>query len=160
VRKRELLKFLLKALFIGAPLCFAWMELLSDEYLRVLYSIGHPLLDFLGVKKWWMALLMFHFATIVAYVTLVLATPGLLHRIGRNIAGLGAGLAIVIIMHLILVYAVYFANFEFGLRQTFHIITLPLYLINDILPFALWLLWFPQARELFFETSFVEAEQR
>jgi hypothetical protein len=149
VKRKELLKFLLKVLLFGVPLCVLWVQWLEGRYPYALHAAVHPILDLLGVKKWWMALLLFHFANLIPFVTLVLATPDLWRRLRHSALGLILGLASLVVMHMVLVFAVYYCNLKFGLRQEFHFITFPLYLINDILPFAFWYLWFPQVRELF-----------
>jgi hypothetical protein len=89
----------------------------------------------------------------VPYVAIVLSTPGLLRNWKRSLAALGGGVAVLVLVHLAMSAAVYHLEAEYSLSKEFYRFMVPIYVVNDALPLALWLLFYPRVLGELFDLS-------
>jgi hypothetical protein len=142
VKKKELWLFLSKLVVAVVVLGYAW-TLWRFSYPDVLEPIYKPFFSLVGLKKWWMALLLDHFTNWVPFVALVLASPDLVTRWRRSLVVLFGGLAIILCGHMLLSWAVDELVARYAMTKMYYKLSLPLFFVNDSLPFILWLLFYP-----------------
>ncbi len=143
MKRKALWLFLAKlALFTGV-LGWIWFAGLQVRYPDLLDPVATPLFTTLGVRRWWLALVLQHFTSIVPYLALVLATPNIRSQWKRFTVALVGGTAAIVLGHLLLSVAVYYLERSYGFGTTFYRFIVPLYLLNDALPLVLWLAFFP-----------------
>jgi hypothetical protein len=142
VRKKELWLFLGKLAIAVLILGYVWTRW-RFYYPDVFEPIYKPFFNLVGLQKWWMALLLDHFTNWVPFVALVLASPDLIRRWRRSLVVLFGGLVIILIGHMLLSWAVYELVARYTMTKMYYKLSLPLFLVNDTLPLALWLLFYP-----------------
>ena len=142
--RKSLWLFLLKLLVFSLALGYLWFSRYQVLYPYWIDGIADPFFKLVGVKKWWLALVVEHFTNLVPYLALVLASPGLFKHWKRTLIALVGGVAILILGHLLLSWAVYHFHVKYSLSKSFYKIVVPMYIINDALPLALWLSFFPR----------------
>jgi hypothetical protein len=148
--KKNLLPFLIKLLLISLVLGFLWFWKLQNLYPRLLWPVAVPFFQWVGVKKWLLSWVLNHFANIVPYLALVLATPRVLNNRKKLLAAILGGLLVLAIMHLFLSWMVYHYYEQYQFTKSFFRRTFPFFLINDALPLPLWLVFYPRIhKELF-----------
>jgi len=142
--RKNLWLFLLKLLVFSLVLGYLWFSRYQVLYPYWIDGIADPFFKLVGVKKWWLALVVEHFTNLVPYLALVLSSPGLFKNWKRTLSALIGGIAILILGHLLLSWAVYYFNAKYSLSRDFYKIVVPMYIINDALPLVLWLSFFPK----------------
>ena len=142
--RKNLWLFLLKLLVFSLALGYLWFSRYQVQYPYWIDGFANPFFKLVGVKKWWLALVVEHFTNLVPYLALVLASPGFFKHWKRTLIALVGGVAILILGHLLLSWAVYYFNEQYSLSKSFYKIVVPMYIINDALPLALWLSFFPR----------------
>ncbi|HWR83097.1 MAG TPA: hypothetical protein VN285_07330 [Candidatus Deferrimicrobium sp.] len=142
--KKSLWPFLLKLLVFSLVLGYLWFSRYQKQYPYWIDGFADPFFKLIGVRQWWLALVIEHFTNLVPYLALVLASPGLVSKWKRSLIALVGGVAILIVGHLLLSSAVYFVNEKYALSKDAYRILVPMYIINDALPLALWIGFFPK----------------
>ncbi len=142
--RKNLWLFLLKLLVLTLVLGYLWFSRYQVQYPYWIDGIANKFFALLGVRKWWLALVVEHFTNLVPYIALVLASPGFLKHWKRTLIALVAGIAILILGHILLSCAVYHLHVKYSLSKSFYKIIVPLYIINDAMPLVLWLSFFPR----------------
>lgn len=142
--KKDLILFLLKLALSVTVLGLIWFYYFQMLYPEILKPIFLPLFQSLGVRKWRLYQLLDHFTNLVPYIALIIATPGFFKNWKKTVISLVGGLAILIVGHFVLSYLddYYYARYQQTkqfFRSTFHY-----YVINDALPFLLWLAFYPK----------------
>ncbi len=128
--RKNLWLFLLKLLVFNLVLGYLWFSRYQVLYPYWIDGIADPFFKLVGVRRWWLAL--------------VLASPGLFKNWKRTLIALVGGVAILILGHLLLSWAVYHFHVKYSLSKSFYKIVVPMYIINDALPLVLWLSFFPR----------------
>ena len=141
--KKDLWLFLLKLIPLTLVLGYFWFTNWQVRYPDWLDPIALPFFKLVGVRKWWLALVVEHFTNIIPYIALVLSVPDHIKEWKRGLLALFGGMAIIILGHLCLSWAVYYFNLDYGMSKSFYRIILPFYLLNDALPLILWLSFYP-----------------
>ncbi|MFH1374949.1 MAG: hypothetical protein ABII79_14290 [bacterium] len=141
--RKNLWLFLLKLLVFSLALGYLWFTRYQRLYPYWIDGVADPFFEFVGVRKWWLGLVVEHFTNLVPYLALVLASPGFFRHWRRTLAALVGGVAILVLGHLLLSWAVYHFNELYSLSRSFYRIVIPMYIINDALPLLLWLSFFP-----------------
>ncbi len=159
MRKRDLWLFLAKLVPLTFILGYLWFFHWQIEYPFVIGYVAKPFFDLVGVEKWYMALLLDHFTNLIPFVALVLATPGLFLRWRRSLAVLAGGLAIILCCQLLLSWAVYELISRYVMSKMYYKLSLPLFLVNDALPLALWIAFYPQMPRRLFGLGLFAAEE-
>ncbi len=142
--RKNLWLFLLKLLLFSLALGYLWFSRFQVQYPYWIDGIADPFFKLVGVRRWWLALVIDHFTNLVPYLALVLASPGLIDNWKRTLVSLFVGVAILVFGHLLLSWAVYYFNEKYSLSKGFYRYMVPLYIINDALPLVLWLGFFPK----------------
>jgi hypothetical protein len=141
--KKDRLLFLSKLLVFSLALGYLWFSRWQVQYPYWIGFLAEPFFRLVGVKRWWMALVLEHFTNLVPYVSLVLASPDLLKNWKRSLIALTEGVTVLILGHLLLSWGVYYVHAHHGLSQTAYKYMIPMYIVNDALPLVLWLAFFP-----------------
>lgn len=141
--KKDLLIFLFKLISLTLVLGYFWFTGWQVRYPDWLDPIAMPFFKLVGVKRWWLALVVEHFTNIIPYIALVLSVPDHFREWRRGLLALFGGCAVIILGHLILSWAVYYFNLDYGMSKSFYRIILPFYILNDALPFVLWIAFYP-----------------
>ena len=144
MRKKQLWLFLAKLIPLTVLFGYLWLTGLQTRYPFLLDPIATPFFQLVGVKRWYLALVLEHFTNIVPYVALVLASPRLIRNWKRSLAALLGGVAVIVTGHLLMSWAVYHFHGLYGLSKAFYRIIVPIYLVNDALPLILWVLFYPK----------------
>jgi len=160
VKRKELWLFLAKLIPLTLLFGYIWLSGLQAKYPDLLDPIALPFFKLVGVRRWWLALVMEHFTNIVPYAALVLATPGLIERWRRALLALFGGLAIIVLAHLLLSTAVYYLEIEYRMSKAFYRFIVPMYLLNDSLPLVLWLAFYPAMPERLLGWKFFSRSSR
>lgn len=142
--KKELGLFLVKLALSVTVLGLLWFYYFQTLYPEILKPIFMPLFQMLDVRKWRLYQLLDHFTNLVPYIALVMATPGFFKNWKRTIISLAGGLAILIIGHFVLSYLDNFYYVRYRQTKQFFRSTFHYYVINDALPFLLWLAFYPR----------------
>lgn len=148
--KKNLWQFLAKLAAVTVILGLAWFWWLREAYPGFIAIPARSLLPLLGVQKLHFSAASEHFANMIPYVALVLAGPGALKRWRQLLLALFAGIAILVIGHLLMLTGFYFIVEEYALSKQAYRLILPIWVLNDALPLILWLTFYPGSlRELF-----------
>jgi hypothetical protein len=142
--KKNLWLFLIKLAFFTIVFGLVWFWVAQDLYPRLLKPVIFPFFKLVGVRKWRLSILLDHFTNIVPYVTLVCATPGFFKRWKKTILVLIGGLLILAIGHILLSWLDYYYWSQYGTTRPFFRNIFHFYLLNDALPLALWLIFYPR----------------
>jgi len=159
VRKKELWLFLAKLIPLTLLLGYLWFFHWQIKYPFAIGFMAKPFFDLVGVKNWYMALLLDHFTNQVPFVALVLATPGLFRRWKKSIAVLAGGLAVIVACQLLLSWAVYELVSRYVMTKMYYKLSQPLFLINDALPLILWIGFYPEMLSRLFGISMFSREE-
>jgi len=143
VIRKELWLFLAKLVPLTLLLGYVWFRTVQRQYPDFVDVVADPFFRLVGVRRWWLALVIEHFTNIVPYLALVLASPDLIARWRRTLAALLGGGTALVLGHLLLSTAVYHLNEAYGLSKSFYRVIVPLYLVNDALPLILWFAFYP-----------------
>ena len=143
---KQRLWFLARLLIAVTALGYFWVEY-RFYYPVVFEPVFMPVFHIIGLKKWYMALLLDHFTTWVPYAALVLASPDLITRWKRSLMVLFGGLLIILVGHFLLSWAVWELASRYAMSKIYYRYSLPLFFLNDILPLLLWLLFYPDLLE-------------
>lgn len=143
MKKKQLWLFLAKLVPLTLILGYLWFSGLQIEYPSLLKPLATPLFAITGVRKWWLALTVEHFTSLVPYIALVLSTPDLIKDWKRSLWALFGGVAIIVAGHLLMSVAIYHIMEQYAQIKTSYVLLVPVYLINDAFPLVLWLLFFP-----------------
>jgi len=144
VKTKELWLFLAKLLSLTLVLSYLWLAYWQLHYPKAIQWIALPFFDLVGVKKWYMALLLDHFTNLVPFVALVLATPGVFRNWRKTLAVMAGGLAAIICCQLLLSWAVYELISRYAMTKMYYKLSQPLFLINDTAPLILWVAFYPE----------------
>ena len=148
--KKNLLLFLLKLLITTLILGYFWTTGWKVAYPRWIDPIAQFFFTMFGVTDWYLSLTAEHFASLIPFIGLLVATPGLIQRWKRAIIALLGGVAAIVLMHILMSIAVFHIVEAFEMSQNAYRLLLPIYLVNDAMPLILWLVFFPTAlSELF-----------
>jgi hypothetical protein len=158
--RKSLWLFLLKLLVFSLVLGYLWFSRFQVQYPYWIDVFADPFFKLVGVRQWWLALVVEHFTNLVPYVALVLASPGFFKHWRRTALALVGGIAILILGHLLLSWAVYYFNEKYSLSRSFYRIVIPMYIINDALPLVLWLSFFPRLPSELFGFRWLQAPSR
>lgn len=156
--KRSLWLFLLKLLPATLILGWFWFDRFQRSYPDLIQPIAYPVFELLGVTQWHLYLLAEHFTNLVPFVALLIATPGIVRRWQRFLVALIAGLAIIVLLHILMSVAVYFIYKSYAMSEKALRLIVPVYLVNDAMPLVLWLVFFPDVLGEMF--SFVKFGRR
>lgn len=143
MKKRKLLLFLAKLVAVSLTIGYLWFDGLQIKYVDILSPVAEPVLMFFGASRWWLAMVVEHFTSLIPFIALVLASPGLISRWQNSLIGLVAGIAIIVSGHLLMSVGVFHIVENFGMSRTGYVFLIPLYILNDALPLILWLVFFP-----------------
>jgi len=138
------LQFLVKLALFSIAFGLLWHFYLQTAYPHFLKPVAVPFFQWVGVKKWRLSLLLDHFTNIIPYVALVLSTPGIIKEWKKTLFTLLGGLVILMIGHLLLSWIDYHYWAKYGMSRSFFRNTFHFLLLNDALPFGLWLLFYPR----------------
>ncbi|MFH2048706.1 MAG: hypothetical protein ABIJ12_04595 [bacterium] len=105
--KKDLLIFLSKLIPLTLVLGYFWFTGWQVRYPDWLDPIALPFFRMVGVKRWWLALVVEHFTNIIPYIALVLSVPDHIKFWRRGLLALFGGCAIIILGHLCQSSAVY-----------------------------------------------------
>ncbi|MCP4685019.1 MAG: hypothetical protein GY867_06155 [bacterium] len=158
MKRKDLWLFLARLLSLTSILGYLWFFYWQVEYPFAIGFIAKPFFDLVGVKKWYMALLLDHFTNLVPFVALVLSTPGLFRRWRKSLAVLVGGLAIILCFQLLLSWAVYELISRYAMSPMYIKLSLPLFFVNDALPLVLWLAFYPKMPRQLFGLSIFAAD--
>jgi len=142
VKKKDRLLFLLKLVLLTLILGYLWYIYIQRSYPTLLEPIAEPVFRLTGVRRWWLVLLLEHFTSLVPYAALILATIKPIKEWRRSLTALVGGIAIIVVGHLLMSIATYYIMENFAATRTSYVLLVPVYLINDALPLALWLLFY------------------
>lgn len=132
------LLLLLLLFFAGTlPLAWLWLEWGERAYVRLLWAILDPCYDAIGLRHRRGGPVAPRLVSVVPFVVLMAITPGLGWR--RRAAGTLVGLAVIVGFHLLLFVLVDSAYAAFGRGRKALSRIVPFLLVNDGLPFLVWL---------------------
>jgi len=140
--KKECWLFLSKLIGASLILGWIWFAWWQEVYPDMLRPVAVPFFRLLGVKRWFLELLMHHYTSLIPYLALVIATPGHIKNYGRGLVAFFGGSGVIILGHLLMSAVVFFIVDAYGLGKTAYRLTVPVYLINDSFPLVLWLLFY------------------
>ena len=134
---RRLLLLLLLFVAFTLPLAWLWDRWGQQQYLRLLWAIREPLYDAIGLRARRGSPVGPRPFAIVSFVALMVVTPGMSWR--RRAVGCLVGLSAIAGFHLffLVVSDVAYASFGRSRRALTKIV--PFLLINDGIPFLVWL---------------------
>lgn len=124
--KRNLWLFLLKLAAVSLGLAYFWYSGWQRSYPDLIDPIATPVLTLLGVRRWWLALVVEHFTNIIPFIALVLATPGIVKGWKRTLVALVVGLSVLLIGHLLMSAAVYHLELKYSLSRSFYKFIVPI----------------------------------
>ncbi|HPC11873.1 MAG TPA: hypothetical protein PK112_07215, partial [candidate division Zixibacteria bacterium] len=78
--RKELWLFLAKLVPLTLLLGYVWFRTVQRQYPDFVDVVADPFFRLVGVRRWWLALVIEHFTNIVPYLALVLASPDLIAR--------------------------------------------------------------------------------
>ena len=139
---RKLALFLAKLAVFSVVLCYVWFKGLQEAYPEILSPIAIHIIAWFGAKKWLLFLLMDHFTNLIPFIALVAATPLFFVRWRKTLTVVLVGLSTMVVLHLAISIVFYHFYEAYGFSETFYKLTVPVYLINDALPFVLWILFY------------------
>jgi hypothetical protein len=96
-----------------------------------------------GVTRWYLSLTVEHFASVVPFVGLVVATPGIFTQWKRALIALVGGVVAIVLMHIAMSIAIFYIVEAYAMSKNAYRLLLPIYLVNDAMPLVLWLAFFP-----------------
>jgi hypothetical protein len=130
---------LLLALFFALtmPLAWLWLEWGETTYARFLLRLLDPLYDAIGLRHRPGGPVAPRLVSIVPFVVLMAITPGLGLR--KRIVGLLVGLLLIASFHLLLFVLVDAVHAVLGRNRRALAKIVPFLLINDGIPFLVWL---------------------
>lgn len=143
MKNRERWLFLGKLVAGTIVLGLIWFLWLSERYPFVLRPVGNWIFPIIGVSKWRLSATLAHMVNMVPYVALVLATPGWKVEWRRHVGALGAGVVALMLGHLLMLTAFDFIIGKYELSKAAYLWSVPVWVLNDSLPFVLWLSFFP-----------------
>ena len=141
--KRTLWLFLIKLLVTTVILGYLWTTGWKMTYPYWIDPIATLFFKMFGVTRWYLSLAAEHFASVVPYIGLVVATPGLVARWKRAIIALIGGVAAIVLMHVLMSTGIFYIVEGYGMSKNAYRLLLPIYLVNDAMPLILWLAFFP-----------------
>ena len=141
--KRNLWLFLLKLLITTVVLGYFWTAGGEMAYPYWIDPIATFFFTMFGVTKWHLSLTAEHFASLIPFLGLLVATPGLIRRWKRALIALVGGVAAIVLVHIFMSIAIFFIVEAYALSKNAYRILLPIYLVNDAMPLILWLVFFP-----------------
>ncbi|MFH2036231.1 MAG: hypothetical protein ABIJ45_07510 [Candidatus Zixiibacteriota bacterium] len=141
--KKEAKIFLLKIFISSFLLGYVWFAYAQNLYPHFLSPVAVPFFKLVGVTKWRLSLLLDHFTNLIPYIALVISTPDLIRNWKKSTMAFFGGLLILMICHLLLSWLDFYFWSQYQMSKSFFKSIFHFYLINDILPLALWLLFYP-----------------
>ncbi len=156
--RKDLWLFLAKLVPLTLVLGYFWFAGLQEQYPYLMKPVAFPFFELVGVKSWRLALLMEHFTNIVPYIALILASPNLITNWKRSLIAFFGGLLIIVAVHLLLSWVVYYFSMKYSLSKTFYKILVPCYLVNDAMPLILWLAFYPKLPKKLFGFRWLEKQ--
>jgi hypothetical protein len=134
---RRLAVLLLLFFALTLPLAWLWLAWLQDGYVALLFAVLDPLYDALGLRHHRGGPVAPRLISVVPFAVLMLITPGTSWR--RRLRGLLLGLALIFAFHLLFFALSDAAYSAFGRRRRALTKIVPFLLLNDGLPFLVWL---------------------
>ncbi|TFG94203.1 MAG: hypothetical protein E4H11_07205 [Myxococcales bacterium] len=134
--RRLLLLFLLFGV-LTMPLAWLWLQWGEGVYVRLLWKLLDPLYDSLGLRHQRGGPVAPRLISIVPFVVLMVITPGMRWR--RRLVGTLIGLLAIACFHLLLFLLVDSVYVVLGRNRRALAKIVPLLLINDGIPFLVWL---------------------
>ncbi|MDH3891603.1 MAG: hypothetical protein OEV49_11015, partial [candidate division Zixibacteria bacterium] len=148
--KRNLWLFLLKLAVTTLTLGYFWTTGWKMAYPTWIDPIAQLFFRMFGVTQWPLTLTADHHASLIPFIGLLVATPGLITRWKRALVALVGGVAAIVLMHIVMSIAIFHIVDAFEMSQNAYRLLLPIYLVNDAMPLILWLAFFPSVlSELF-----------
>jgi hypothetical protein len=142
--KKEPWLFLIKLVVSSVVLGYLWFAFAQSAYPYFLKPVAIPFFQMVGVKTWRLTILIDHFSNIIPYIALIIATPGFIDNWKKSILTLLGGLIILMICHLLLSWLDYHFWAKYQTSKTFFRHIFHFYILNDALPFGLWILLYPR----------------
>lgn len=133
----RLLGLLLLFVVLTMPLAWLWLEWGEAAYAHLLLAILDPLYDVLGLRHQRGGPVAPRLVSVVPFAVLMAITPGMGLR--RRLVGVGVGLLVIACFHLFLFLFVDAAYVVLGRTRRALAKIVPLLLINDGIPFLVWL---------------------
>ena len=133
----RLLVLLLLFFALTVPLAWLWIEWGERAYARFLLALLEPVYAAMGLRHHRGGPVSPRLISIVPFVVLMAITPGMALR--RRIAGMLVGLVVIFCFHLLLFLLVDSAYAVFGKTRRALAKIVPFLLINDGVPFLVWL---------------------
>ena len=137
VPTRRLLRLLLLFFALTLPLAWLWDRWGQDPYIRFLWAIREPLYDAIGLRPRRGSPVGPRPFAIVSFVALMVITPGMSRR--RRVVGSLVGFAVIAGFHLLFLVVGDVAYTAFGRSRRALTKIVPFLLINDGIPFLVWL---------------------
>lgn len=136
VPARRLLVLLLLFFGLTLPLSWLWLEWGEGIYARLLFAILDPVYAAIGLRHQRGGPVAPRLVSVVSFVVLMAITPGMGLR--RRLVGTLVGLAVILGFHLLLFTLVDSAYAAFGRTRRALTKIVPFLLINDGIPFLVW----------------------
>jgi len=134
---RRLLVLLLLFFGLTMPLAWLWLAFGENVYARLLFAILDPVYDAIGLHHRRGGPVAPRLVSVVSFAVLMAITPDMSLR--RRLAGTLVGLAVILVFHLLLFVLVDAAYASFGRSRRALTKIVPFLLINDGIPFLVWL---------------------
>jgi hypothetical protein len=136
VPARRLLVLLLLFFALSIPLAWLWLHGGERVYARLLLAILDPCYDALGLRHRRGGPVAPRLVSVVPFAVLMAITPGMGWR--RRVVGTLVGLAVIMCFHLLLFLLVDSAYHVFGRTRRALARIVPFLLVNDGIPFLVW----------------------
>ena len=133
----RLLRILLLFFALTLPLAWLWDRWGQEQYMRFLWALREPLYDAVGLRPRRGSPVGPRPFAIVSFVALMVVTPGMSWR--RRVVGSLVGLAVIAGFHLLFLTVSDVAYTSFGRSRRALTKIVPFLLINDGIPFLVWL---------------------
>ena len=134
---RRLLPLLGLFFALTLPLAWLWLEWGEKAYAGILWWILDPVYDALGLRHQRRGPVGPRLVSVVPFVVLMAITPGMAWR--RRVAGCLVGLALIACFHMLLFVFVDSTYAVLGRNRRALAKIVPFLLINDGIPFLVWL---------------------
>lgn len=133
----RLLLLLLLFVALTMPLAWVWLEWGEAVYARLLWEVLQPVYGWMGLRHQRGGPVAPRLVSVVPFVVLMAITPGLGWR--RRLKGVAVGLLVIASFHLLLFVLVDSAYVVLGRSRRALSKIVPFLLINDGIPFVVWL---------------------
>ena len=142
-RKSEIISFLIRFAIWTALLGFLWQIWLCGLYLDFLKPIAFAFLRVVGVKKLLYTRVADQFVNMLAYLSLVLASPNAIRRWRLTIVAAISGIVFLIAEHVLLTWAIYEIEQAYPEPTMRDMFVIPMWIVSAALPFILWTAFYP-----------------